>query len=103
MTTIGEQSFHILMGALLLGSLFLDAVMRSLLPAWNPPQIGLVTFVLGLIWVGLFTAYRMRNAGDDLRVLRDRLDRVEGKLAAIDRELAERNPRLPGRADRPGR
>lgn len=103
MTTIGEQSFHTLMGALLLGSLFLDAAMRSLLPAWNPPQIGLVTFVLGLLWVALFAAYRMRNAGDDMRVLRDRLERAERKIEVLDREAAERHPRLPGRGESPGR
>jgi hypothetical protein len=96
MISIGEQRFHVLMGALVLGSLFLDSIMRSLLPAWNPPQIGLVTFVLGLVWLGLFVAHRMRNAGEQLRVLLDRLDRAERKVDGLERELALRNPPLPG-------
>ena len=71
MLTVGERSFHLAMTALVLASTFLDRAMQAVLPAWNPPQLGLVTFVLGLIWVALglysvesFRAYR--EAREDL-------------------------------------
>ena len=48
--------------------------MRSLVATWNPPQVSLMTLVLGLIWVGLFAGYRGRNLEDRIRVLEDRAE-----------------------------
>lgn len=81
---MSERSFHLLMGALLFASTFLDRVVRSMLPAWNPPAVSLLTLVLGLVWVGLFAAYRMRLLDEQVRVLRDRADRAERKIAALE-------------------
>ena len=84
MRTLRENGFHLLMGALLLASSFLDPAMRTLLPTWRPPQVSFVTIVLGLIWVGRFAAHRMHELLDRLRVLEDRTERNERKV----RELA---------------
>lgn len=90
MTSLSERQFHVLMGALLLASTVLDRVMENTLPAWDPPQVGLLTLVLGLIWVGLFAGYRGKNLEDRIRVTEDRLERAQNKIEALEVELAER-------------
>lgn len=72
------------MGALLFASTFLDRVMRSVLPAWNAPSVSLLSLVLGLVWVGLFAAYRIRLIDEQARVLQDRAERAERKIAALE-------------------
>lgn len=81
---VNERSFHLLMGALLFASTFFDRVVRSALPAWNPPIVSLLTLVLGLLWVGVFAAYRVRLIDEQARVLRDRAERAERKIAALE-------------------
>ena len=90
MTTLGERPFHWLMGALFLGSTFLDPAMRAITPAWQPPEVSLITLVIGLIWVGLFAGYRGKNLEDRMRVLEDRTERAERKIEILDAEQAER-------------
>jgi hypothetical protein len=90
MTTLSERSFHLLMGTLVLASTFVDPALRAALPAWRPPEVGLLTLVLGLIWVGMFAGYRGKNLEDRMRVLEDRLERLQRKLEALDAELTER-------------
>lgn len=91
MTTLGERPFHWLMGALFLGSTFLDPAMRAVTSAWSPPQVSLMTLVIGLIWVGLFAGYRGKNLEDRLRVLEDRAQRAERKIEALDAEFTQRH------------
>ena len=90
MTSLSERQFHMLMGALLLASTLPDRVMENALPAWDPPQVGLLTLVLGLIWVGLFAGYRGKNLEDRMRVMEDRLERAQNKIEALEVELEER-------------
>jgi uncharacterized membrane protein len=90
MTTLSERNFHVLMGALLLGSTILDRVLESATPSWNPPSVSLVTLAVGLVWVALFAGYRGRNIEQRMRVLEDRLERSERRVAAMDAELADR-------------
>ena len=88
---VNERSFHLLMGALLFASTFLDRIMRSALPAWNPPGVGLLSLVLGLVWVGLFAAYRTRLVDEQTRVLQDRAERAERKIAALEDAIRRMN------------
>ena len=64
MIEIQERSFHWIMGALFLGSAFLDQGMRSLVSSWNPPEASMITLVVGLIWVGRFSAWRLAKASE---------------------------------------
>jgi hypothetical protein len=93
MISVSERNFHLLMGALLLGSVLLDRLMRAALPAWQMPQVTLLTLVLGLIWIGLFTVHRVRTLQERLRVLEDRLQRNERKADALEVELKLRDGR----------
>ncbi len=90
MTTLSERNFHLLMVVLAVASVFLDPLMESALPAWNSPKVSLLTLAIGLIWVGLFAAYRGKNLEDRVRVLEDRLERSERKVERLDAELTER-------------
>ena len=58
MRTVSETRFHLIMGFAVAGSLFLDGGIKSILPTWSPPEVGLTTFVLGLIFSG-----SMKTAG----------------------------------------
>lgn len=90
MVTLGERSFHVVMAVAFAASLGVDPLMKSLVPTWNPPAVSLVTLVLGLVWVALFAAHRLREMEAKHRVLEDRLERTERRVQAIDAELAER-------------
>lgn len=94
MRTLGEHSFHLLMGALLFGSLLLDHLARRALPAWSMPTVGLVTLALGLVWVGLFAAHRIQVLQDEAKVLRDRLDRLSARTDVLEDD-ARRRRELP--------
>jgi len=90
MITVGERTFHLAMTVLVLASTLLDGAMRHVLPTWNPPQLGMVTFALGLVWVALAAGYRVRKLEERLRVLDDRIERSERKIDRLDREAAAR-------------
>lgn len=64
------------MAALVIVSLFLEHLANTRLPNWSSPQIGVVTFVLGLAWVALFAMHHGQVLQDRIRVLEDKLDRV---------------------------
>ena len=83
MRSLSEPQFHMLMALLVIGSLFLDQHVTKILPAWNMPAIGLVTFLLGMVWVTLFAAHRFRNLQERITVLEDRLDRMQREMHAI--------------------
>ena len=90
MASLSERHFHLLMGALVVLSTFVDPVMRRVVPTWQPPEVGFLTMVLGMIWVGLFAGYRGKNLEDRMRVLEDRLERAERRIEQHDVELAEK-------------
>ena len=84
MRTLSESRFHLVMGIAVAGSLFLDRGITAILPTWNPPDVGLITLVLGLVWVGLFAAHRADECKDARRVVDDRLDRLKRRLDALE-------------------
>lgn len=90
MISIPEHRFHWLMGALFLGSTFVDQGMARLVSSWNPPQASLITVVIGLVWVGRLVVWRGDRAGERERVLDDRIERLERKIGALEDELRER-------------
>ena len=91
MKSLSENGFHWLMGALLLGSCFIDPLIQTALPTWDPPLPGLATVIIGLIWVGRFASWRLELAEESRRVLKDRVERLERRTAALEDELRARN------------
>lgn len=91
MRSLPENQFHVLMGILLAGSLFLDRLMQKAVSTWTSPQVGLVTLALGMVWVGLFAAHRASKIEERARVSEDRVERLERLVR--DLEAAERERR----------
>ncbi|MHC5066780.1 MAG: hypothetical protein ACYTG5_22730 [Planctomycetota bacterium] len=91
MKSLSENGFHWLMGALLLGSCFLDPLIQRGLPSWDPPLPSLVTVIIGLIWVGRFASWRLELEEESNRVLKDRVERLERKTNALEDELRARS------------
>lgn len=90
MRSLTEPQFHMLMALLVIGSLFLDQHVTKILPTWNMPSIGLVTFLLGMVWVTLFAAHRFRNLQERITVLEDRLDRNIAHTTALEDDSRRR-------------
>jgi hypothetical protein len=90
-----ETSFHLRMATLVIFSLFLEHLGRSRLPSWSSPAIGVVTFVLGMLWVGLFAWHHARVLHERIRVLEDRLDRVTRRTDEIEDERRARRSLPP--------
>jgi len=76
MRSQNDVAFHLRMAALVILSMFGEQLATSHLPNWSSPRIGVITFVLGMLWVGLF-AWQHGNA------LHDRIRVLEGKLDAL--------------------
>jgi len=82
MRTLQENQFHLVMGLLFVGSLFVDQAARSVLPTWRPPDVSVFTLVLAMVWLGMFTHHRSEKLAARLRVAEDRLKRAEQRLNA---------------------
>ncbi|HEX5054738.1 MAG TPA: hypothetical protein VFZ65_23380 [Planctomycetota bacterium] len=90
-----DTNFHLRMAALLIGSLFLENLAKTHLPGWSSPQIGIVTFVLGLAWVAMAAFYHARATQERLRVLEDKLDRLAARTEAIEDDRRARRALPP--------
>lgn len=90
-----DTAFHLRMAALLIASLFLEHLARTNLPHWSSPQIGVITFVLGLVWVALLALHYARAQADRLRVLEDKLDRAAARLQAFEDDTRARRSLPP--------
>jgi hypothetical protein len=64
-----DTPFHLRMAALLIASLFLEHMANTRLENWSSPQIGIVTFVMGMAWIMLFTMNHGVSLQDRIRVL----------------------------------
>ncbi len=90
-----DTAFHLRMAALVIASLFLEHLATTRLPNWSSPQIGIVTFVLGLAWVALFAFQHAKVQQDKLRVLEDRLERLTDRVDADEDALRARRSLPP--------
>ncbi|MEO6594215.1 MAG: hypothetical protein ABIP94_05635 [Planctomycetota bacterium] len=90
-----DTAFHLRMAALVIGSLFLEHLAKTRLPGWSSPQIGVVTFVLGLAWVTLAAFHHARTMQDRMRVLEDKLDRLTARADAVEEERRVRRSLPP--------
>jgi uncharacterized membrane protein len=94
MRSLGENQFHLLMGVLVIGSLFLDRLMAKVVTTWTSPQVGLITFALGLVWVGLFAAHRAAKSSERIAIAEDKVDRLAQLVRALE-DLERERRRLP--------
>lgn len=90
MRTLNERQFHLTMVTLVIASLILEHEASRIVPGWRMPDVGLVTFTLGLCWLALFAAHRIRNLHLRLEVLEDRLERTERRAQILEDEARAR-------------
>ena len=90
-----DTAFHMRMAALLIGSMFLEHLATTRLPHWSSPQIGIVTFVLGLSWVALAAFHHARTMQDKMRVLEDKLERLAARADALEDDRRARRSLPP--------
>ena len=96
MHTLHERQFHLLMASLVIASLRLEQEASRLLPLWQMPEIGLLTFTLGLCWLALFAGHRVKNLHLRITVLEERLEHTIRRTEAIEEDVRARRglPRL---------
>jgi hypothetical protein len=90
-----DTAFHMKMAALVIVSLFVEHNAPRWLPDWSAPQIGVITFVLGLAWVTLFAAHRAQATDDRVRVLEEKLERTTQLAETLADERRERRALPP--------
>ncbi len=90
-----DTAFHMKMAALVIVSLFVEHNAPRWLPDWSAPQIGVITFVLGLAWVTLFAAHHAQATDDRVRVLEEKLERTTQLAETLADERRERRALPP--------
>ena len=85
-----DTAFHLKMAALVIVSLFVEHNAPKWLPDWSAPQIGVVTFVLGLAWVTLFAAHHAQATQARIRALEDKLERTNQLAEMLADEARQR-------------
>ena len=96
MRTLHEPQFHMLMAALVVGSMLLEQEGPRLVRGFAVPQVGALTFTLGLCWLALFAAHRIRNLHLRVDALEERLRRTTAVVQALEDDARARRglPRL---------
>lgn len=95
MRSQNDLAFHLRMAALLVLSMFLEHLAATHLPNWSSPRIGVIPFVLGLLWVGLF-AWQLGNAQQDrLRRAEHQLEQLAARTEALEAERRARRSLPP--------
>jgi len=90
-----DTNFHLRMAALVIASLFVEQLAAKHLPNWTSPQIGVITFVLGLLWVALFAAHHGQELQRRIRVLEDKLERTNQLAEMLADETRQRRSLPP--------
>lgn len=90
-----DTGFHLRMATLLIAAMFLEHLASTRLQTWSAPQIGVVTFVLGLCWVALTGFHHAKAQADRLRVLEDRLERLQQRTEQLEDDERQRRALPP--------
>lgn len=85
---MSEARLHTLFGVLFVLSVFLSEQIEKVLPTWNDPKLGLLSFVVAILWLVLFFMSRGSTLGDEVKVLKDRVERMEQRVRSLEDEQA---------------
>ena len=96
MRSQNDLAFHLRMAAMVIFSMFLEHLAATRLPDWSSPRIGVITFVLGLIWVALFAWQHGNEQRERLRILERRLTELGERTENLEDERRARRA-LPDR------
>jgi hypothetical protein len=78
-----DSTFHLRMAAVVIGALFLEQLAAKYVAHWSAPNIGIVTFALGLVWVALAAHHHAKATQDRVRVLEAKLERLQALTDAL--------------------
>lgn len=90
MHTLSERSFHIVMASVCAVAVLLENALPRFLPAWNPPHLGFLAFVAGLVWIARYTSWRAELHDERDRTLESRVERLEQLQRSLEDDLRER-------------
>ena len=92
---MSETRVHTIFGILFVLSFFGTEQIAKLLPTWNDPKVGLLSFVIGVLWLTMFFLGRAKPIVDEMKVVRDRLERIENRLQRLEDEQRDQaTPKL---------
>jgi len=86
MRSQNDAAFHLRMAALVVLSMFGEQLAATHLPDWSSPRIGVITFVLGMLWVGLFAWQHGTALHDRIRTLQGQLDALTARTDALEED-----------------
>ncbi|MCC7064077.1 MAG: hypothetical protein IT456_14805 [Planctomycetes bacterium] len=95
MRSQNDLAFHLRMAAMVIFSMFLEHLAATRLPDWSSPRIGVITFVLGLIWVALFAWQHGNEQRERLRILERRLTELGERTENLEDERRARRALPP--------
>lgn len=90
-----DTNFHLRMAAVLVIAMFVEHLASENLPNWSSPVIGVVPFVLGLVWVGMYAWHLVNMLQQRVRVLEDRIDRITQRTENLEGDRRERRSLPP--------
>ncbi len=85
---MSETRLHTVFGLLFVASFFLSDQVTKALPTWREPQVGVLSLVVALLWVVVLFMKRGSALVDELKILRDRIERLERRHDALEDEVA---------------
>jgi len=85
---MSDHRLHAVFGVLFILSFFVDDIARKALASWSDPTVGLLSLAVALIWLASFFLSRGKVLEEELKVMRDRLDRADRRIKALEDELA---------------
>ncbi len=95
MRSQNDLAFHLRMAALLIFSMFLEHLAMTHLPNWSSPRIGVITFVLGLLWVGLFAWQHGTAQQARIEALRQQLEQLAARTDNLEEDRRARRSLPP--------
>ncbi len=90
-----DMPFHMRMAALVIASLFLEHLANTRLENWSSPQIGIVTFVMGMSWIALFSMHHGVSLQDRIKVLEAKLEHTNYLAEMLADETRKRRALPP--------
>jgi len=96
MSTLQEPQFHKLMAGLVAASVLVERQAPRWMHGLALPDVGLLTFTLGMAWLSLFAAHRMRAMSERIEALEQRLRRTAETTQALEDDARARRslPRM---------
>lgn len=95
MRSQNDVAFHLRMAALVVLSMFGEQLAATHLPNWSSPRIGVITFVLGMLWVGLFAWQHGNALQERIRALESKLDAISARTDNLEEDRRARRSLPP--------